>query len=219
MSKMTAFLALILIPAGLVVSTINVSAQSETPVTVQGSIFVDGNANGIYESSETPVPGVVLGFSNGTEEMVTATSGVDGRYAVSLTAGRWQGTVLSSEGYTIPAGLALEFNLDPGETAEINFDIPLFPVIVEEPPVDSEPGSETIPDPESTATPGEDESPAPADDQEAPGDENQDESEGLYVLPESGGTIPSRWIGLGGSALLFFTAVILIMVGKRMLRS
>ncbi|MYS80581.1 PQQ-binding-like beta-propeller repeat protein [Embleya scabrispora] len=68
------------------------------PVTVQGTVFADGNANGVRDNGETPMPGVDV-----TDGAVWTTTGADGSYSLPVDLSRRETdlvSIVSPNGYT-----------------------------------------------------------------------------------------------------------------------
>lgn len=54
------------------------------------------------------------------------------------------------------------------------------------------------------------------DDTQQDSDESQGDDDGFYILPESGGKMPSKWSGMLVSIGLFAASFVLILIGRRL---
>src|SRR5205814_1011126 len=91
-------------------SGINYNFGEIKPVTISGTVYLDGNANGDLDAGEPSIPGVVLtltGTNNlGQPVTATTTTGADGSYSFStdsngtpLAPGTYQITETTPSGY------------------------------------------------------------------------------------------------------------------------
>jgi hypothetical protein len=215
--------------------TTNAYAQSGvTGGTVRGQVFFDVNENALFDEGDIPLKSIDLGFTDGSDNWINTTTAEDGNYTVQLDPGLWRISIPQIEGYEVLEGVILEAlieQIEQEQWPEITLDIPLRMTLPQEAsPIDGEPNtqdpdvvapqSEDSPDTESDASTQDPDDEAQEDEgEEEEEEEEDDESEGLYILPESGGKIPSRWIDLLGFGGILVASLILILIGRRMIRT
>lgn len=198
-----------------------VYAQTDLSGTiVEGVVFEDLNNNQIRDEDEPGLSVIPLEFSDGSDRLIQIETGEDGSFLLLLEAGLWRVLVQPPSGFQIVDATELEFLIDD-ETGSLRLDIALTDIgdlESETQDVESVENDEIID--EETVTPidavdnNETGSPEGDDTQQAD-DESQDNG-GFYILPESGGKLPSRWIGLLGSIALLTTSLIIISIGRKL---
>lgn len=199
-----------------------VHAQTNSPdCIVEGVVFEDSNNNLIRDEGEPGLSLIPLEFSDGSDRLIQIETGEDGSFLLQLEAGLWRVLIHPPSSFEIADAAGLEFIIED-ETSLVRLDIALINVgVLESEPQDGEPAENNGIIEEET-----DSQPLEADDSETgltEGNDTQqvdDESPGhdggFYILPESGGNIPSRWIGLLVSIALFTTSLIIISIGRKL---
>ena len=198
-----------------------VNAQTEsTGSIVEGVVFEDADNNLIRDEGEPGLSVIPLEFSDGSDRLIQIETGEDGSFLLILEAGLWRVLVQPPSGFEIADTSGLEFVIED-ETSSLRLDIALTNMGgLESETQDVEPGENNVIIDEETVTPlddvdNNDSGSSGGDDTLQADDESQDDG-GFYILPESGGDFPSRWIGLLGSIALLTAALIIISIGRKL---
>lgn len=102
-------------------------AQESTDVTIAGRLFVDLNANGVFDQGELALGGIPIEFANG-DQILTVTSEADGAFSIQVEPGLWRAALRPPEGfeYGLPEGIELQ--VLQAEEGALDLQIGLQPV-------------------------------------------------------------------------------------------
>lgn len=200
-----------------------VYAQTDLSGTiVEGVVFEDLNNNQIRDEDEPGLSVIPLEFSDGSDRLIQIATGEDGTFLLQLEAGLWRVLVQPPSGFEIADTNGLEFLIED-KTRSVRLDIALTNMgILESETQDGEPVENDGIIEEETVAPLDDAGnnetePPEGDDTQQEDNESQGHDGGFYLLPESGGTIPSRWIGLLVSIALLTASLIIISIGRKLI--
>lgn len=224
------YLGVVILFSGLFQITGNAYAQMETTGSiVEGVVYEDSNGNLIRDEGEPGLPAVSLEFSDGAERLTIIETGEDGSFVVELDAGLWRILMQPLSGFEVVDATMLEV-LIADENVSMEIDIAMRRVEVlendpqedgqEDAPVENDGddvGSDSGESEEQLDDADDESADTWGDDTQQDSDESQGDDDGFYILPESGGNMPSKWNGMLVSAGLFVASFVLVLIGRRLI--
>lgn len=190
-------------------------------IAVSGRLFVDLDADGLYDEGEPALGGIAIEFANG-EHILTVATAEDGTFSFEVEPGLWRAVLRPPEGfeYALPQGIELQVLQAGGDQLSLNIGlqpVQLLQVLVEALETGDD-GGEPAPEPVEDSP----EQPEPADPEVEPEIYDgpflpPDESLDPSLLPESGARLPPRML-LIGAALGLLTVGALSWAAGRLLQ-